>query len=64
MFNNSHDSIQGPVESSFSVHVLSVLPLGLQVNAAHIVAFHFFIFGRLETGKAHDFHHVNLILNI
>ena len=46
---NLQNSIQRPVKSSLSVHVLSVFPLERHMNISGIVTLHFLILSRVKT---------------
>jgi len=56
------DSIQGSVESSFPVHVLSVSSLHGHMYLPVIISSHFLILTRVESSKSHDFHHLYFLI--
>lgn len=59
----SGDEIQRPVESSFSVHVLPVLPLLGHVDGIGVgSAVHLLSLGGIKRGKTHHLHHLDLFL--
>ena len=59
---NLQNSIQRPVKSSLSVHVLSVFPLERHMNISGIVTLHFLILSRIKTTDPHDLHHLDLLV--
>ena len=53
--------VQGPVESSFSVHVLPVLSFQNDVHSAHVVPFDLLALGSIEAAETHHPHHLLLL---
>ena len=56
------NSIQRPIETAFSVHVLSVSPLHRDVNLSVVISLHFLVLGGVEARNPHDFHHLDLLI--
>ena len=48
------DVVKGPVEATFPVHVLAVLPLDQDVDVSDLVTFNFLVLGRVKISKSHD----------
>jgi len=58
------DVVERSIEASLSIHVLAVFPLRDEVHISDVVSLHLLVFRRVESGEAHDLHHLDLLVGL